>query len=172
MGHSSRTIEDFLHLLYSYHIQALADVRSYPGSRKFPHFNREHLAQVLSGEGIEYRHLARLGGRRKRGLAESPNSGWRVEGFRNFADYMFSEEFQEGLRELETLAAAKQAAVMCAEAVPWRCHRQLIADALTSLRDIPVLHILDAKTVREHELTHFARVQEGRLIYPDPERLF
>jgi hypothetical protein len=166
IGHSNRSIEEFVDILQTWHISRLIDIRSLPGSRQLPHFNSEQLSEVLSTAGIEYLHLKVLGGLRKKTKGESPNAGWKNPSFRYYADYMLTEGFQAGLEELIVLATEKRTAVMCAEAVPWRCHRQLVADALRALRSVPVLHIIAKDQVQEHELTRFAQVGEGKLTYP------
>jgi uncharacterized protein (DUF488 family) len=166
IGHSSRSLEELLEMLESWKIQLLVDVRSLPGSRKFPQFNRESLEAALASRGIEYLHLKRLGGLRKKAAGESVNRAWENAAFRNYADYMQTEEFESGLDELVGLAGRRRTAIMCAEAVPWRCHRQLISDALVGLRHIDVFHILSGAKGQEHKLTGFAEIEKGRVIYP------
>ena len=139
-------------------------MRTVPRSRHVPHFNSDHLARALAGIEIDYRHLKRLGGLRKP-AKDSINLGWRNSTFRGFADYMQTEEFQKGLMELAELAAKKKVALMCAEAVPWRCHRSLIADALV-IRQWKVRHILSLTSSQLHQLTHFAVVDAERVTYP------
>jgi uncharacterized protein (DUF488 family) len=139
-------------------------VRTIPRSRHNPQFNRETLPAVLAQAGIGYAHLPELGGRR-RPRPDSPNAGWRNDSFRGFADYMQTPEFAEGLRRLVDMAGDGGLAVMCAEAVPWRCHRSLIADALT-LRGVRVQHLIGVDAVRPHILTPWARVDGTTLIYP------
>jgi uncharacterized protein (DUF488 family) len=163
IGHSTRSLDDFLALLRSLDIQALADVRHYPGSRRLPHFNREALSEALASEGIEYRHMVRLGGRRKP-LPDSRNTAWRNEGFRGYADYMATAEFRAGLDELLALASEKPTAMMCAEAVWWSCHRSLVADLLKS-EGYEVLHILSPGKVELHPYTSAAKIVGGRLSY-------
>jgi uncharacterized protein (DUF488 family) len=163
IGHSTRDIEHFLALLEREGIRRLADVRTLPASRRHPHFNRESLAASLASAGIEYSHHPALGGRRPP-RPDSPNAAWRNAGFRGYADYMATPDFQRALDELIHLGAAAPTAVMCAEAVPWRCHRSLIADALVARR-IEVRHILDAKTA-PHTLTRFAVLHDGYVSYP------
>jgi len=163
VGHSTRSEEEFLELLRSFDIVQLVDIRALPGSNRHPQFNRENLRVVLPPLGIAYTHLPALGGRR-RGLGrESPNQGWRNASFRGYADHMLSTEFETGLSEL--LALPQPLAMMCAEAVPWRCHRSLVADALTA-RQIPVLHITAPSRASPHRLTPFARLEGGKLTYP------
>ena len=165
IGHSTRAIEEFIALLQSVKIDVLVDVRMYPGSRRHPHFSRENLALVLPRAGIEYQHRPDLGGRR-RGGADSPNTFWRSASFRAYADYMDSPIFQKALDFLQALGATHRPAIMCAEAVPWQCHRQLIADALTA-RGVEVRHILSASSSQLHELNPGAEVRADRtLVYP------
>src|SRR6266487_969115 len=166
IGHSTRTIEQFIELLRAYGIEELVDVRTVPRSRHNPQFGTEELAASLQQAGIAYKHLAKLGGLR-RTSKDSVNLGWQNTSFRGFADYMATLEFQAGLDELKALAEKKTVAIMCAEAVPWRCHRSLIADALTS-QGWQVLHIQSRKTASPHELTQFLKVQDGKIIYPEP----
>lgn len=164
IGHSTRTLEKFLDLLAVYRIEAVADVRRFPGSRRYPHFAKEALAGTLPTHGIVYQWLPRLGGRRPV-RPDSSNDGWRNASFRGYADYLASAEFAEGLDELLALASERRTAIMCAEAVWWRCHRALIADVLR-LRGIEVIHILDATHSTVHPYTSPARIVEGRLTYP------
>jgi uncharacterized protein (DUF488 family) len=163
IGHSTRSAEEFLALLAGERIEALADVRRFPGSRKFPHFNADHLARALPAAGIEYVPFPELGGRRKP-LPDSPNAAWRNDAFRGYADYLRTPEFAAGVERLAALASAKRTAVMCSEAVWWRCHRGLIADWL-KVRSVRVLHILDAQHVVEHPYTAAAHVTNGELDY-------
>lgn len=168
IGHSTRSLEDFLALLVRYGIERLVDVRRWPTSRRHPHFERVRLAEALEGEGIEYRHQEAMGGYRSP-RPDTRNTAWRAEGFRGYADHMEGAEFREALESLLEGADERVTAVMCAEIVPWRCHRQLIADALVA-RGHEVRHIVDEDRVEEHELNEAARVlEEGRLIYPAPE---
>ena len=164
LGHSTRSLEDFLALLAEHDIKLLADVRRFPGSRRFPHFKREALAARLSAVGIAYRHLPGLGGHRKP-RADSPHTYWKNASFRAYADHMETAEFEESYTELLTLASDHSTALMCAEAVPWRCHRQLVADALVA-RGRQVIHILAPERSDDHVLNSSARVlPDGRLIY-------
>ncbi|MGH2346795.1 MAG: DUF488 family protein [Chloroflexota bacterium] len=168
IGHSTRTGDDFIALLRRYDIVTLADIRTVPRSRHNPQFNTEELARTLPSEGIAYAHLAGLGGLR-RGLGDaSPNTGWRNAGFRAYADYMQTEPFRQSLDELLVLAARGPAAIMCAEAVPWRCHRSLVADALV-IRGVVVLDIFDQRHAAPHHMTPFARVEGDRITYPPEE---
>jgi uncharacterized protein (DUF488 family) len=163
IGHSTRPIAEFLGLLARSRIARLVDIRAFPGSRRYPHFNRDALAGELPAGGIEYLHRPSLGGRRRL-PPDSPPSAWRNDSFRAYAEYMRTPEFRAALDELIELAAAKRTVIMCSEAVPWRCHRTLVSDALIA-RGIRVEHILDAG-VSEHVLTRFAVVQDGEVTYP------
>jgi uncharacterized protein (DUF488 family) len=163
IGHSTRELDAFLGLLLRESIEHLADVRSFPSSRRYPHFNRDQLRASLEEAGIRYSHHPALGGRRPT-RADSVNGGWRNASFRGYADHMASQEFRDALDALIALAAGERTTVMCAEAVPWRCHRTLIADALVA-RHIDVRHIMDAKTT-SHVLSSFAVVHGDRLTYP------
>lgn len=165
IGHSTRTIESFLELLEASAIERLSDVRRFPGSKRHPQFNREALQNSLSRLRIGYSHAAALGGRRHERIPESPNNGWRVEAFNAYADWMTTTEFQTSLAELAAIARTQRTALMCSEAVPWRCHRRLIADALT-IRGWTVHHIIGPNRLERHTLTDFARVTEAGLTYP------
>jgi uncharacterized protein (DUF488 family) len=150
-------------------VTLLADVRTVPRSRHTPQWNREAAAAALTARGIRYHHLPRLGGFRTPRL-DSPNTGWRNLSFRGYADHMATADFAAGLEELMALARAAPTAVACTEAVPWRCHRSLLADAL-AVRGIEVRHLMSATAIRSHALTPFARVEGDRITYPDPEGL-
>ncbi|HEX6558043.1 MAG TPA: DUF488 domain-containing protein [Longimicrobiales bacterium] len=164
VGHSTRTIAEFSALLHENRIQRLVDVRRYPGSRRYPHFGREPLPVFLQQAGIEYVHEDALGGRRTP-RADSPNEVWRNAQFRGYADHMDSPEFRAALQRLIEGAQTTRQVIMCAEAVPWRCHRQLIADALVA-RGVDVRHIIQAGSVKEHALNENARVlADGHLVY-------
>ena len=165
IGHSTRPIGDFLALLEREEIERLVDVRAFPGSRRHPQYSRENLAHSLAETGIEYLHRPALGGRR-RAPKDAPPSAWRNEGFRGYAAYMRTPEFREALDELMARAGEQRTAIMCSEAVPWRCHRTLISDSLTA-RGIQVRHILDAST-SNHTLTPFATVVGDEVTYPPP----
>lgn len=167
IGHSTRTSEQFLALLKAHHIQEIVDVRTVPKSRHNPQFGQDQLPPALKQAGIGYIHLKKLGGLRHPGK-DSLNQGWQNLSFRGFADYMATAEFAEGLQELKECAENRTVAIMCAEAVPWRCHRSLIADALTT-QGWQVLHIQSKKTAKPHELTPFLKVINGKLIYPASE---
>ena len=164
IGHSTRTFEAFLRLLQSHGVEQVVDVRTIPRSRRNPQFNQETLPEALKAAGIGYEHLAGLGGLRHAHVG-SANTGWQNASFRGFADYMQTPEFAAGLEALIALAKKKRIAVMCAEAVPWRCHRSLIADALT-VRGIKVEHIMSNVRLQEHSLTPFAQVEGLRITYP------
>lgn len=164
IGHSTRTIEEFLALLKAYRAEIVIDVRTVPRSRHNPQFNRDTLPESLEAEGIEYVHMTGLGGLRH-AKKDSPNMGWRNASFRGFADYMQTEEFESSLQELIALSKKKRVSIMCAEAVPWRCHRSLIADALT-VRGKKVEHIMGIKKLQEHKLTPFARIEGVEITYP------
>jgi uncharacterized protein (DUF488 family) len=164
IGHSTHSAEGFLELLRAQGAELLVDVRRHPGSRRVPWTNAGELAQRLKAAGIEYLHLESLGGRR-RPTQGSPNDGWRVAQFQGYADHMESDEFLQGLKALEDRARARRTVVLCAEAQWWRCHRRLLADALT-VRGWRVSHV-DARGGRqEHSLTDFAEVRDGSLHYP------
>ena len=167
IGHSTHTTEEFLALLHAHAIQLLVDVRTIPRSRIHPQFGIDLLPGELQAAGIDYCHLKALGGLRH-AAKDSPNSGWQNASFRGYADYMATSAFHAGLAELEGLARRQKTAIMCAEALPWRCHRSLIADALT-VTGWHVYHIMSKKTAREHALTTFLRVEGGKLIYPGEE---
>src|SRR5438034_8953326 len=168
IGHSTRSIDDFISLLEQNGIKLLADVRSLPGSKRYPQFNKEALAESLSAHGIRYEHFPELGGRRKP-KAESRNTAWRNASFRAYADYMETDQFQKGIERLLNVTAETGAtAIMCAEAVWWRCHRSLIADYL-KVRGIEVMHILDTNKVDPHPFTSAVRIVDGNLSYsPEP----
>jgi uncharacterized protein (DUF488 family) len=171
IGHSTRPADRLLALLAEQGIRALVDVRTIPRSRHNPQFDQEALAAALAGAGLEYHHVRALGGLRHP-RKDSVNLGWRNASFRGYADHMQSEEFARALAELEKLAASRSVAIMCAEAVPWRCHRSLIADALT-VRGWRVLHLGTSSEPgappRAHEPTPFLRTVAGRAVYPLPD---
>jgi uncharacterized protein (DUF488 family) len=163
IGHSTRSIEEFLALLKENEIEALADVRHFPGSRRHPQFGKEALADSLARNGVEYHHFVELGGRR-RAQPDSPNTAWRHEAFRGYADYMVTPEFSAGIKRLLNLARKKRTAMMCAEAVWWRCHRGLISDFLKA-GGHEVFHILGTKKIEPHPFTSAARIVDGKLSY-------
>ena len=163
IGHSTHSLAELVELLRAHGVAQLVDVRAYPSSRRMPWFNRAGLSRELPLLGIAYAHLPQLGGRR----APSPhsrNTGWRVAGFRGYADHMASPEFAAGLEALEALASRRTAAMMCAEALWWRCHRRLVSDALT-VRGWEVVHVGSTGGVTTHELTPFAVIEAGTLTY-------
>ncbi len=170
IGHSNRTLEEFIELLRLRHIELLVDLRTVPRSRHNPQFNRETLPGSLAAAGIDYTHMAGLGGLRHP-HADSVNSGWRNASFRGYADYMQTPEFEKSLAELVALAKRRRLAIMCAEAVPWRCHRSLVADALVA-RGVPVEHVVSSRSVTAHKLTPFARVEGTSVSYPPDGSLF
>lgn len=163
IGHSTRSLQEFLDLLAAYRIETVADVRRFPGSHRHPHFARDALAQTLPASGITYVWLPKLGGRR-RAQPDSPNTGWRNASFRGYADHLSSSEFAEGLAELLALAALRRTTLMCSEVLWWRCHRSLIADVLRQ-RGIEVIHITDAGHSTVHPYTSPARIVNGQLSY-------
>ena len=183
IGHSTRTIDEFISLLKENKINLLADVRTWPGSKRYPHFNKDALAKSLSEQGIRYEHFPELGGKRK-SKPDSRNTAWRNASFRGYADYMETEQFQNGIERLLNIAGQGAAtwavaekrydgseavtpcaiAIMCAEAVWWRCHRSLIADCLKA-RGVEVLHVLGANKVDPHPYTPAARIVNGELSY-------
>jgi uncharacterized protein (DUF488 family) len=168
IGHSTRSFEVFLALLGENRIELVADVRSYPGSRRCPQFGQVPLREGLSERGLAYEWMQPLGGRRPP-RTDSPHGVWRNAGFRGYADYMLAAEFGNGLNELLQLAQKKYTAVMCAEAAWWRCHRSMIADALKA-RGVRVLHIMNSDDVVEHPYTAPARIVDGRLTYASEEQ--
>jgi uncharacterized protein (DUF488 family) len=167
IGHSNDSLEHFLCLLNQHRIEALVDIRRFPGSRKYPHFNQQPLAAALPMAGMEYHWLEALGGRRsvKKGASTSPNLGLRNESFRNYADYMLTEEFRQAIKDLLAVASHKRAAIMCAEAVFWRCHRRLVSDFLLA-NGVAVQHIFPNGEVKPHKFTEGAKVEEGVVTYP------
>ncbi len=163
IGHSTRSTDQFKEILRIHDICALVDVRSFPGSRRHPHFNKPELARALATVGIEYSHQRELGGRRRPSL-NSKNTAWKNPSFRAYADHMESEEFLNGVNVLLELGQTKRTAIMCAEALWWRCHRSLISDVLKA-KGIEVTHILDATHTERHPYTSAARIVDGRLSY-------
>ena len=163
IGHSTRTEEEFLSLLKSFKIVQLIDVRRFPGSRKFPHFNKEHLESVIPENNIRYVHLENLGGRRKI-HPDSKNTVWRHPSFQGYADYMETPEFEQAIEVLKKLALERPSAIMCSEAVWWRCHRSMIADRLKE-ENWQVLHILGKNQEQEHPYTKPAKIKNGKLTY-------
>lgn len=167
IGHSTHTIEDFIKMLQSFEIKTLVDVRSFPSSRKFPHFNREKLSTSVKEVGIEYIHLLNLGGRRKV-HKDSKNTRWHNDSFKSYADYMETDEFEKAVIELMEIATKSKSAYMCAEAVWWRCHRSMISDYL-KVKGWKVLHIMAVGKVQEHPYTQPAKIVNGNLSYSDED---
>jgi uncharacterized protein (DUF488 family) len=165
IGHSTHSFAEFLELLAANRIEALADVRRFPASRRYPHFNQRELSVSLAHAGIEYVALPELGGRRKP-RPDSRNTAWRSESFRGYADYMETPEFQVGIERLLAIARVKRTAVMCSEVLWWRCHRSLISDYLKAAR-LSVEHILDLNKNEPHPYTSAARITDGRLTYTE-----
>ncbi|MCX7551955.1 DUF488 family protein [Xanthomarina sp. F2636L] len=163
IGHSTRAEVEFLNLLHSFQIKQLIDVRRFPSSRKFPHFNKENLEVVIPKNGVTYIHLESLGGRRKAN-PDSKNTVWNHPSFRGYADYMETENFRKAFDNLQKLALKKSSAIMCSEAVWWRCHRSMIADKL-KVADWQVLHILGENQLQEHPYTKPAKIVSGQLNY-------
>ncbi len=163
IGHSTRSAEEFNKILRAHKIEALVDVRSFPGSRRYPQFNQEALAEDLRRIGIKYKHLRLLGGRRKP-VADSKNTAWKNASFRAYADYMESVSFKEGIEDLREEAGKYRTVIMCAEAVWWRCHRSLIADYLKA-QGTSVIHISDDTHTQSHPYTSAARIVDGTLSY-------
>jgi uncharacterized protein (DUF488 family) len=168
VGHSSRSIEEFIAALRAYDVTLVVDIRRFPGSRRNPQFDADALAAALDERGIEYRHLEALGGRRSAPEGDSPNGAWENDSFRAYADYALTEEFQSALDELVSFAENEVPVIVCAEAVYWRCHRRIVADWLLA-RGCDVVDIYDADRAEEHELTRFAEVADGRVTYPADE---
>jgi uncharacterized protein (DUF488 family) len=165
VGHSTRSLEEFVAILQSFEIELLADIRSYPGSRRYPHFNKEVLQKSMPEYGIEYIHLPGLGGRRK-AKPDSKNTAWRNEAFRGYADYMETDEFKSAIEELENLAAKKRTAYMCSEAAWWCCHRSMVSDYL-KIKGWKVMHIMALQKSEEHPFTAPARTVQGMLFYQE-----
>ena len=171
IGHSTRTLEQLVAALKAHNVRTLADIRSFPMSRRMPHFNRESLEVELPKQGMAYVWMKELGGRRKKIRNDSPNTGLRNDSFRNYADYMLTEEFARGIERLLEIAAEGNTAIMCAERVYFQCHRMLVSDYLTA-HGHTVLHIDDDKRpLRKHKLMAEARVVDGKLVY-DSQQLF
>lgn len=166
VGHSTKPIGEFINLLDAHGIQLLVDVRTIPRSRHNPQFNTDAVAKSVTEAGLAYLHMPGLGGLRK-AKSDSINLAWRNASFRGYADYMQTEEFQEALKNLIAAGKKKRTAIMCAEAVPWRCHRSLIADALL-INGWRVRHILSQTKTDKHRLTSFAIIDHGKVVYPPP----
>jgi uncharacterized protein (DUF488 family) len=170
IGHSTRIFDEFASILASFQIHHLIDIRRFPGSKRFPQYNKELLGQTLSNIGIQYTHMEALGGRRNP-RPDSRNTAWRVKGFRGYADYMETDEFKAAITELEKLAVQERCAIMCTEAVWWSCHRSLISDYL-KVNGWEVLHIMIKEKVQEHPYTKAATIANGILKYSDSNELF
>ncbi|HEY8666101.1 MAG TPA: DUF488 domain-containing protein, partial [Tepidisphaeraceae bacterium] len=170
VGHSTRTLEELAGMLKAHGVAAVADVRLIPRSRRVPWFNADVLPGELAKLGLAYLPFGQLGGRR-RAAKDSPNTGWRNESFRGYADFMQTEAFNEGIEQLMAAAEKRATTIMCAEAVPWRCHRSLIGDALL-VRGWEVLDIMSTSKVQPHVLTKFAKVEGLKISYPPEESLF
>jgi uncharacterized protein (DUF488 family) len=167
IGHSNHPLEKFIEMLAAYGIELVVDVRTIPKSRHNPQYNSDALPANLMEHGVEYRHVPDLGGLRH-ARKDSLNAGWENDSFRGFADYMQTEGFEKGLAELTILAQGRKTAIMCAESLPWRCHRSLVADALT-VRGTKVMHIMSRTLSKDHALTSFARVNGLSITYPARE---
>lgn len=163
IGHSTHSFDEFMAMLQSFNIELLVDIRSFPGSRKFPQFNKENLEKSIPEHNIEYTHLLKLGGRRKM-KPDSDNTIWHNASFRGYADYMETAEFKEGLETLKELAVQKRTAIMCSEAVWWRCHRSMVSDALKA-QGWKVMHIMGVDKEQEHPYTQPAKTVDGELSY-------
>lgn len=169
IGHSTRSIEDFMAILKKYEISQLVDIRTIPKSRRNPQYGQENLKESLEEAGIQYIHMKSLGGLRP-SAGESVNKGWKNQSFRNYADYMQTEEFISAVNKLKELCIVETTAMMCAEAVPWRCHRRLVGDALI-VREEKVWDIFYLNNVREHTMTPFAEVVGKKITYPKPDNV-
>ena len=167
IGHSTHPIEEFIAMLQSFSIALVADIRNYPGSRRYPQFNKENLETSLKEKGIDYIHMKDLGGRRKP-KPDSVNTNWRHEAFRGYADYMQTDEFKNAMEELQALASKQTTAYMCSEAVWWSCHRALVSDYL-KIRGWTVMHIMGVRKDQEHPYTKAASIVNGKLQYGGAE---
>lgn len=163
IGHSTHSIKEFVGILQSFQIESLVDIRMFPGSRRYPHFNKEALKNSLLNAGIKYHHIVNLGGRRKP-KPDSKNTGWRLAAFRGYADYMETDAFREGIQKLKDIASTQRAAYMCSEAVWWSCHRALVSDYL-KVEGWTVMHIMGHGKVQEHPFTKAAKNISGTLSY-------
>lgn len=167
IGHSTRTQEEFIQLLKIFEIKLLADIRSYPGSKRFPHFNKDALQKALPENSISYQHFPALGGRRK-AAKDSKNTAWKHGAFRGYADYMETAEFKNAIAELEAVAIKQTTAYMCSEAVWWSCHRSLVSDHL-KWKGWQVMHIMGENKIQEHPYTSPAKIINGQLSYADEQ---
>lgn len=165
IGHSNRELDEFLALLAAERIESLADVRRFPGSRRHPHFGQDALSAALENAGVSYVHFPALGGRRSSPHPSTQNAGWRVAAFAAYADYMLTDDFARAFDELSALAARSRTVIMCAEALPWQCHRRLIADQFTA-QGWRVRDIVGPNSIQEHSLPPFARITNGQVTYP------
>ncbi|CAN5833872.1 DUF488 domain-containing protein [soil metagenome] len=163
IGHSTHPFDEFVEMLMAFNIESVVDIRSFPGSRKFPQFNKEALEIYLPQNNIRYVHLKTLGGRRK-AKPDSQNTSWRHAAFRGYADYMETDEFKDGIKELEKIALKQRTAYMCSEAVWWRCHRSMVSDYL-KVKGWKVMHIMGSKKASEHPYTSPAKIVDGKLSY-------
>jgi len=163
IGHSTRSLDEFIAILKSFDIELLVDIRSFPGSNRYPHFNKEALEVSLPEHGIKYLHIRELGGRRKP-KPDSNNKAWRIAAFRGYADYMETDMFVEAANHLQELGMKNRVAYMCSEAVWWRCHRALVSDYL-KLHGWTVMHIMGPGKAEEHPYTSPAKIKEGKLLY-------
>jgi uncharacterized protein (DUF488 family) len=170
IGHSTRTFDEFASMLAAFQIHHLIDIRRFPGSKRFPQYNKELLGPALSNLGIQYTHMEALGGRRNP-RPDSLNTAWRVKGFRGYADYMETDEFKAAIAKLEKLAVQERCAMMCTEAVWWSCHRSLVSDYL-KVNGWEVLHIMNKEKLQEHPYTKSATIANGILKYSDSNELF
>jgi uncharacterized protein (DUF488 family) len=171
IGHSNHPLDRFLALLARHEVEALLDIRRFPGSRKHPHFHRGNLTAALPQSGVEYHWLEALGGRRHKRRDESPNLGLENQSFRNYADYMLTDEFRRGVEEVLETARRKRSALMCAEGLFWQCHRRLVSDFLVA-NGVTVQHIMPSGELRPHQLTRGAVVEDGQVSYPGNGSLF
>jgi uncharacterized protein (DUF488 family) len=171
IGHSTHFLEPFLALLARHGVEAVVDIRRFPGSRKHPHFHRDNLATALPQSGVDYHWLEALGGRRHQLRDESPNLGLENRGFRNYADYMLTDEFREAVEKLLEIARQKRTAIMCAEGLFWRCHRRLVSDFLVA-NGGTVQHVMPSGELRPHQLTSGAVIEGGQVTYPGERSLF
>jgi uncharacterized protein (DUF488 family) len=171
IGHSNHPLDRFLALLARHGVEALVDIRRFSGSKKHPHFHRDNLAVVLPESGVEYHWLEALGGRRHKQREESPNLGLENQGFRNYADYMLTDEFREGVEKLLEVARQKRTAIMCAEGLFWQCHRRLVSDFLVA-NGVIVQHIMPSGELRPHKLTAGPVIEGGRVTYAGEKTLF
>ena len=168
IGHSTRSVDEFLSALNTYGVDLIVDIRRFPGSERHPQFNKGTLANTLGEHQIGYRHFESLGGRRSSNLSDSPNAAWDNDSFRAYADYALSEKFQDALKKLVELGGKHTPAIMCAEAVYWRCHRRIVADWLIAQGN-DVVDIFGPDRANDHELTRFAVVEDGHVLYPPDE---